>query len=161
MPTPLLVRQATPTDAPAVEALYRELVSNPAVRVTPERLSQLARDAHNTLLVAEQEEQVVGTALLTLCLDVMFGDQPFGVVENVVVAGQFRGAGVGRALFREIEKMALDRQCSKLMLLSTATRHGAHHFFARMGFQSESKRGFIKYRRSFSTDMHAPLPCAK
>ena len=43
MPPPLLVRQAVPADATAVEALYRELVSNPAVRVTPERLSQLAQ----------------------------------------------------------------------------------------------------------------------
>jgi N-acetylglutamate synthase-like GNAT family acetyltransferase len=84
------IRRATPDDASAIEALYRELVKNPAIYVSPQRLEQVARGEHTFLLVAVCDGAVAGTALLSLCLDVMFGNQTFGVIENVVVSGDAR-----------------------------------------------------------------------
>jgi N-acetylglutamate synthase-like GNAT family acetyltransferase len=144
------IRRATPDDASAIEALYRELVNNPAIYVSPQRLEQVARGEHTFLLVAVCDGAVAGTALLSLCLDVMFGNQTFGVIENVVVSGDARSAGIGAMLMLEIERIATTNQCSKLMLLSTASRTDAHRFFARHGFQDSSKRGFVKYRRDFN-----------
>ncbi len=144
------IRRATPDDANAIEALYRELVSNPAIHVSPQRLEQVARDEHTFLLVADCGGVITGTALLSLCLDVMFGEQTFGVIENVVVSSNARSSGIGAMLMLEIERIATTNQCSKLMLLSTASRTDAHRFFARHGFQDGSKRGFVKYRRDFN-----------
>lgn len=94
---------------------------------------------------------VVGSALLSLCMDVMFEDQPFAVVENVIVESTCRNLGVGAVLLRKVENIARDRHCSKIMLLSSASRDDAHRFFARHGYQERSKRGFVKYRREFNT----------
>lgn len=57
-----------------------------------------------------------GAVLLTICPDVMYQAQPFGVIENLVVASAFRGRGVGRRLLAAVEEMALAADCSKLML---------------------------------------------
>jgi predicted N-acetyltransferase YhbS len=142
---PTVIRAAVPGDAAAVEALYRELVSNPQVAVLPERLAEIHADAHNFLLVAETDGRVVGTVFFTLCLDAMFGRAPFLVVEAVVVTAAARGQGVGAALLAHVEAQAVRAGASRIMLQSRSTRAPAHAFFQRMGFDGERKRGFVKY----------------
>jgi predicted N-acetyltransferase YhbS len=146
---PITIRQAQSTDAAAIQLLYQEFVSNPAISVLPERIAEAAQNPHTALLVGEINGVVVGTVLVSLCLDVMFQNQPFAVVENVVVTASHRGLGVGAALMREVERYAQTAQCSKIMLLSSAERTQAHRFFEKVGFAGSMKKGFIKYRRQF------------
>lgn len=144
-----MIRPATAGDAPAIESLYRELVSDPLIRVEPDQIEALSRSSTSFLLVAESGG-VLATALLTLCPDAMYRRQPFGVVENVVVSRQSRGQGIGRDLFAHVEHLAFTHECTKLMLLSSAARPEAHAFFRSCGFTSDAKLGFVKYRRNFS-----------
>lgn len=143
------IRQAVPEDAPQIEALYHLLVPGSPVSVLPNRLAQLNASSVAHLAVAVRNGLVVGTALLCLCPDPMYGDQPFGVVENVVVHQSARGLGVGSSLLSYIERLAREADCSKLMLASSSVRTQAHAFFERSGF-SPSKIGFVKYRRAFA-----------
>lgn len=150
MPSFVQIRPADAVDAKGIETLYRELVPNQAIMVTAERISEVRQDANTVLLVAARGGEVIGTALLSMCMDVMFQRQPFAVLENVVVKRDYRSLGVGTALMHEVDRIALERECSKVMLLSSASRTDAHRFFMRAGFQGEHKRGFIKYRRYFA-----------
>ena len=143
------LRKAAVEDAPALESLYRELVSDPLICVLPEQVAALADSPGSFLLVAMADGAVCGTALLTLCPDAMYRAQPFGVVENVVVAHAMRGRGIGRLLMEHVERLARDHDCTKLMLLSSTARHGAHDFFRCCGFSGDTKRAFVKYRRQF------------
>lgn len=148
-----LIRKAQAEDAARIEALYRQLVSNPAVSVKAERIAALADAPHTALFVYERDGSVLGSALLSLCADVMFDSQPFAVVENVVVDEGARGRGIGSALLRHIEAFCLEKDCSKIMLLSARQREEAHQFFEQAGFNGASKRGFVKYRRHFDTGL--------
>jgi len=140
------IRRAGPQDCGGVEALYRELVpGDPNIRVAPEHVTALQNDPNNHLLVAELDGELCGSAFLTICLDPMYGFQPYGVVENVIVQSPWRARGAGRGLFAELERIARAARCTKLMLLSSAARSGAHGFFAHLGFDGERKRGFVKY----------------
>jgi N-acetylglutamate synthase-like GNAT family acetyltransferase len=140
------VRRASPNDAADIQALYEALVyGDRNIAVAPERLAQLEHDATNHLLVVEAEGVVCGSAFLTICLDAMYGFQPYAVVENVIVLASARGRGAGRALFNDIERIAHAARCTKLMLLSSAKRSEAHAFFTHLGFDGERKRGFVKY----------------
>jgi len=142
----MLVRRARPEDAPAITDLYRDLVpGDDNIHVDPERLRTLGTDPHNQLLVVEVNGHVCGSALLTIALDVMYGDQPYGFIENVIVDHNRRGRGIGRALMQALEQAARAAHCTKLMLLSTARRVDAHRFFGRLGYDGERKRGFVKY----------------
>jgi N-acetylglutamate synthase-like GNAT family acetyltransferase len=144
-----IIRSAQASDAERIAELYRQLVSNPAIAVQPERISAVAGDPNTGLFVCEWDGQVQGSALVFLCADVMFGTQPFAVIENVVVDEQVRGHGLGAALLRHIEAFCFASNCSKIMLLSSIQRKEAHRFFERAGFAGASKQGFVKYRRHF------------
>lgn len=147
----LVIRAARPADAPSLQGLYALLVPDPrCVSVDPARVSDIEEDTNNLLLVAECNGRVVGSALLTLCLDPMFGRQPFAVVENVVVEPAHQTRGCGRALFEAIDHIALEADCSKIMLVSGEARTGAHAFFVAMGYIKGTKCGFVKYRRNLA-----------
>ena len=140
------VRRARPEDAAAVEALYRALVvGDDNIRVEARRIEELQADPTNHLLVLEAEGEVRGTAFLTICLDPMYGFSSYGVIENIIVQASMRGGGAGRTLMSAVEQVARASQCTKVMLLSSASRVEAHGFFRHLGFDGEKKRGFVKY----------------
>jgi N-acetylglutamate synthase-like GNAT family acetyltransferase len=143
------IRPAEPNDSHRIAELYAQLVENPAVNVLPERIAQIAEDPNTGLFVCERDGVVEGTALVSLCADAMFGFQPFAVVESIVVNQILRGSGLGSALIQHIEVFCLNRDCSKIMLLSASQRTDAHRFFERAGFAGSTKRGFVKYRHQF------------
>lgn len=144
------IRRAAPEDAAAIQGLYRELLDDAQIRVLPEQVAAIAETSATFLLVVEVEGAVCATALLAFCADVMYGDQPFGVVENVVVTRSRRGQGLGRRLLAHAVQLATERDCTKLMLLSGTHRHEAHAFFRSCGFMGDTKHAFVKYRSQFA-----------
>jgi GNAT superfamily N-acetyltransferase len=145
-----IVRVAAPADAAALQSLYRQLVDDGSVNVTESQIQTIEGDRCTRLLVWEINGSVCATVLVSLCADVMYADQPFAVVENLVVDQGCRGKGIGQALLREVEEFCLSRNCSKMMLLSSVSRVDAHRFFEHAGFLGNRKRGFVKYRSQFS-----------
>lgn len=147
----MCIRIALARDAGLLTQLYRELVGDPAIHVLPERLTELAGNPDHALLVLEQAGELLATAHLLFCRDAMYSEQPYALVENVVVTAQARGQGLGKRLFEEIDRRCLARDCSKIMLLSNANRADAHGFFAAQGYLGDRKRGFVRYRRDMQT----------
>ena len=148
-----VIRKATASDAVAIEKLYRELVSNSPISVLPEHIETLEKSQTSFLIVAEKRGVVCATALLNLCADVMYRGQPFGVIENVIVTESMRARGLGSLLLAHVEQIALEHDCSKLMLLSSVSRPVAHSFFQSCGFSGDSKRAFVKYRSQFGASL--------
>ncbi len=146
-----VVRSALPSDAQRIAELYHQLVANPGITVLPERIAAVSTDPNTGLFVCEHLGAVEGTAMVSLCADVMFGAQPFAVVENIVVNDALRSQGLGAALLCHVEAFCLTKDCSKIMLLSSIQREQAHRFFERAGFVGSKKRGFVKYRSAFQT----------
>ena len=146
----LTIRTAQSADADILQSLYRQLVDDENVRATASQIDILEDDARTRLLVCEIEGRVRGTVLVRLCADAMYAEQPFAVVENLVVDQECRGNGIGQALLREVERFCLSRNCSKMMLLSSASRVDAHRFFEQVGFRGDRKRGFVKCRSQFA-----------
>lgn len=150
MLTHLAIRTACPDDASEIGRLYRQLVSDPRVRVERDRIEAVVDDPRTQLFVCETNGRIVATVLVSLCSDVMYGDQPFAVIENMVVDTHYRGLKIGEKLLLDVERFCLAEDCSKMMLMSSAARVDAHRFFERAGFSRDAKRGFVKYRRQFS-----------
>ena len=149
------VREAIPEDAQQVGSLYEILTAKPC-SVLPQRIAEIAADARSFLYVAEHEGRIAGTAFLTLCLDPMYGRQPFALVENVIVDPALRGMGIGAALMRHVEACCMRSDCSEIMLLSAAVRTDAHRFYSRLGYASDKKAGFVKYRSQLVAQASQP-----
>ena len=60
---------------------------------------------------------------------------PSGIVEDVVVAPDLHGRGIGQSMMRFAIELCLDKGCYKLMLSSNAKRKRAHAFYEALGFE--------------------------
>lgn len=142
----MVIRNALVSDASTIDKLYNQLVCDDAVRVTAAGIAALT--IHRAkLLVCEIDQVVVGTVLVQLCADVMYAEQPFAVVENLVVDPSYRNRGACAAMLAAVERICLDANCSKIMLMSSVHRAEAHRAFLRAGYSGDTKRGFVRYRR--------------
>lgn len=144
------IRRATKEDAEAVANLYRELDTLAPVSVLPERIEAVANSNTTYLLVCDDAGEIIATALVCLCQDVMFDNQPFALVENVVVSADYKREGIGKSMMDYIEAFCLEQDCSKIMLQTSSENRDARDFYTAMGYDPDAKIGFVKYRRYFS-----------
>jgi ribosomal protein S18 acetylase RimI-like enzyme len=66
------------------------------------------------------------------------------IIEDVVVDSEHRRDGVGTALMLEMEKLAVQRDCSYIMLITDEDRTGAQNFYKSLGYKSDSYKAFKK-----------------
>ncbi|RKS06224.1 putative N-acetyltransferase YhbS [Nocardiopsis sp. Huas11] len=152
MPSAMIIRAAIRSDLGAILRLLRELgdadhsqsahvrMSSAAVRAW----TRMENDPDRTILVAEQRGQIIGTLDLLVVANLTHDAQPWAVVDNLVVDPLTRGRGIGRALMDDAVDRAARAGCYKVELLSHESRHGAHRFYAALGFEN-SAEGFRRY----------------
>lgn len=68
-----VIRRAQAADAELIASLYAELNTLSTPIVLPDRIALIANSEHTHLLVCEDSGELLGTALVCLCQDVMFG----------------------------------------------------------------------------------------
>lgn len=98
-----------------------------------------------TILCAKFKGEVVGS-LMGVANRELIGDcRPFMVIENVVVSDKHRRMGIGKFLMDNIEKIAVEKNCSFMMLISRIHRKEAHKFYESSGFGGDIVKVFKKY----------------
>lgn len=145
----IVVREAYPCDVYSIQKLLETLAPNSNVHVIEEQINFFRNCKNNFLLVAEKDNSVVGTVQLNICPDVMYKHQPYALIENIIVEKTLEKQGIGKALLNKVEDICVNRNCSKIMLLSSSLRREAHNFFEQTGFSGSPKKGFVKYSSSF------------
>ncbi len=143
------IRRAQASDAEAINKLYTELNTLSAPSVSAERIAAVNETNHTYLLVCDDDGDVIATALVCLCQDVMFGNQPFALIENFIVGPDYQREGIGKSLMDYIEDFCLQQDCSKIILQTSSENRSARDFYTAMGYDPDAKIGFIKYRRYF------------
>jgi GNAT superfamily N-acetyltransferase len=113
-------------------------------REAHEILVAILEQSGRTLLVADVNGEIVGTADLLIVQNLMRGSAPWAMVENVVVADRVRRRGIGRALFDEAIRLARGAGSYKVQLLSNKHRRDAHAFYKAVGFTATAE-GFRLY----------------
>ncbi|MFJ9555541.1 GNAT family N-acetyltransferase [Nocardiopsis sp. NPDC101807] len=148
----MIIRAAIRSDLGAILRLLRELGDTTDTQSANVRMSSAAvrawtrmeTDPDRTVLVAEQRGQIIGTLDLLVVANLTHDAQPWAVVDNLVVDPLTRGRGIGRALMEDALDRAAQAGCYKVELLSHESRHGAHRFYAALGFDN-SAEGFRRY----------------
>ncbi|MET7303017.1 GNAT family N-acetyltransferase [Embleya sp. NPDC005575] len=147
----MTIRPATARDLPGLLALYAEF--------HPDDVPLPIEDAHliwadiatqrgRTVLVADLDGNIVGTADCAVLPNLTRGGHPIMFVENVVVAATRRRQGTGRRLLVAAGTLAADAGCYKLQLLAADTAE-AGEFYRACGFESLAQ-GFRRYLRPVS-----------
>lgn len=138
-PRSVSIRPATAEDLPAVLALYAQPEID-AGRVLP--LDQALAVFHRfqlypnyTLHVAVIEGRIVGTFSLLIAHNLAHLGAPSGLVEDVVVAVDQQGRGIGTRMMRFALERCRAHGCYKMALSSNARRAAAHRIYEKLGFE--------------------------
>jgi len=135
---PCLIRFAAEADIPVLVALLQELFAIEAdFRADPVKqacgLRLLLENPGAHVWVAEEGERVVGLCTLQVLISTAEGG-PVGLVEDVVVASDRRGVGIGRQLLQALESWAAAKRLSRLQLLADRGNDPALAFYRRLGW---------------------------
>ena len=134
----LEIRAATEADLPSILALYVEVEDDGRVLSIEQARSIYARMRSYPdykVYVAILGGSIVGTFALLIMDNLAHMGAPSGVVEDVVVQGDWRGKGVGKQMMRFAMDRCRERGCYKLALSSNLKREAAHRFYDSLGFR--------------------------
>lgn len=150
---PILVRPARPEDEPAVARLAAQVllqhcegrpdVYRPGDPLPHSRYRQLLGSEATALLVACQGGQVVGYALINLRITAQVSTvRPtcFCYMDDLCVAEEAQGAGVGRQLFLAACQWGRERGARSLQLTVWEFNGDALSFYRHMGMQTRNRR---------------------
>jgi GNAT superfamily N-acetyltransferase len=134
------VRTAGEGDLPALVELLRVLFAIEAdFRPDPERqrrglAAMLDDPERRVVFVAEGDGVIVGMATGQLVISTAEGGVAC-VVEDVVVAADWRGHGIGGWLVDEVTRWALRRNATRLQLVADRENEPALRFYDRRGWR--------------------------
>ncbi len=125
--------EATAELAEALAVLVPQLSSS-SPPPTPDELAELVASPASVLLVARQPDGAVVGSLTLALFRVPTGLRAW--IEDVVVDGSARGAGVGEALVREALRRAEAAGARSVDLTSRPSRESANRLYVRLGFET-------------------------
>ncbi len=134
------IRDAVAADVVAIVALLDQLSLGGERRESADAyayaraFAAIAADPRQSLLVAELDGVVVGTATLIVIANLSHGGTAVAQLESVVVDAGRRGCGTGEALVEECLRRARAAGCFRAQLTSRNERVDAHRFWRRCGF---------------------------
>ena len=135
-----LIRDALPDDVETLVTLLQELFSIEAdFAVDQERQRrglQLMLDGcgkHRCVKVAQIGSKVVGMCSAQSLISTSEGSR-VALVEDMVVAKNYRGLGIGRQLMSSIGAWAHRHQLTRLQLLADRTNFAALDFYDKLGW---------------------------
>ena len=88
---------------------------------------------------------MVGTFTLLIIDNLAHRGAKSAILEDVVVAGDLRGQGIGRRMLSDAAQLCREKGCYKIVLSSNRRRLGAHRFYRALGFS--------RHGSSFSLDL--------
>ncbi len=139
-----VIRPATYADLDGLLALYRQLhpAEPPAVDAAG-ILTEIEADPRLTILVLEEGDCLIASTYLNVIPNLTRGGAPYAVIENVVVAREFRGRGYGRMIMAETVQEAWRLGCYKVMLMTGSRDPATHGFYRACGFDPDAKTAYL------------------
>ena len=140
----LLFREALEKDIPALVALLaddelgqqREDVSKPLNKVYLQMFDNISKDPNNVLIVAEENQTIVGMLQLTFIPYLTHIGSWRCLIEGVRISRQYRNKGIGNKLFDWAIERAKIKKCKIVQLTSDKQRPNAIRFYQRLGFEA-------------------------
>lgn len=133
------IEPATEQDIDALGALLQQLFAIEAdfhfdAAKTGRALQQLINDARACVLVAREDDDIIGMCTAQLVISTAEGAYS-AWVEDVVVDSQQRGKGLGKQLLNALEEWAKGQGATRLQLLADMQNQPALEFYRHNGWQ--------------------------
>lgn len=152
------IRPAEAADVPVIAELIRGLATfeklDDQVSMTEERLAESLFGQHRyaETLLAEDDGTPVGFALFFHNFSTFLG-LPGVYLEDLFVIPEYRGRGIGRALLRELARLAVERGCGRLEWSVLDWNSDAIGFYERLGARPNSEWTVYRLRGEALTSL--------
>jgi GNAT superfamily N-acetyltransferase len=141
----ILIRKATESDLPVIRKLLAELVNaiddteGIDIGIALKTCSSLSKDASSHFLVAEIEGSPVGFINFTI-RQTMLHRSPSALIDELVVAKEYQGKGVGKQLVVAAIEKCKQLGCCEVEVSTEKTNVKARKFYKKCGF---TERGIL------------------
>lgn len=135
----MVIRELKKADLPALAGLYRQFWNEQSdIGKMEAAFDRITAAETHILLCAEENGRLTGSVMGVVCAE-LYGDcRPFLVIENMIVDGDSRRGGVGKALLAALERRAKARNCTQMILVTEKDRLDAGAFYEAYGFQKNT-----------------------
>lgn len=146
----MLIREAIEKDIPEVLKLLAgmdgesEMDAGEALNTW----NRIKRYPYYKVLVAEENNELIGTCSLIIIDNFGHYGAKLAVVESVIVDEKYRGQGVGKLMMSHTMELAKKERCYKLMLSSNKKRRMAHKFYENLGFEQHGISFMVEVQKN-------------
>lgn len=143
-----MIREIEERDYEGLMTLYMQLHDNPMPEQTEEIRALWRRirdDKDHHIIVAEEDGKIVSSCVCVIIPNLTHNQQPYAFVENVITDKSYRCQGLATACLNYAKKIAVEKNCYKLMLLTGSKRESTLNFYRKAGYNSEDKTAFIQW----------------
>lgn len=143
-----MIREITESDLTGLFELYTQLHGNPIPENTAE-LSALCRkildDENHHIIVAEEDGKIVSSCVCVIVPNLTHGQRPYALIENVITDEAYRRRGLATACLDFAQKIAVNANCYKIMLLTGSKEESTLRFYEKAGYNQNDKTAFIHW----------------
>lgn len=107
--------------------------------ITIPQLREVLKDKNTLIIAAKDETRIVGMAML--CITIRIGRKT-GQIEDVVVDGEYRGRGLGKALMQKLIEIARKKKLKAVYLTSRPARVAANSLYQKIGFEKKDTNAY-------------------
>lgn len=105
----------------------------------------IIKDENHHLIVCEVDKRIVASCVCVIIPNLTRNVRPYAFVENVVTHGEYRRKGYASACLDYARKIAEEKDCYKMMLLTGSKEEGTLNFYRKAGYNSTDKTAFIQW----------------
>ncbi len=141
----MIIREMMVEDIPQLARLYKQFWDEESsVETMYEKFKKFYDCGSHVLLSAVENDVLIGSVMGVICGE-LYGDcKPFLVLENMIVDIRFRNNGIGKALISELEKIALEKNCTQVILVTETNRVAACKLYESAGYSPDTHKGYKK-----------------
>ncbi|GGP08512.1 GNAT family N-acetyltransferase [Oceanobacillus neutriphilus] len=114
----------------------RERYEEPLPEEYYQAFDAMEAQAGNQILLAIEDKTIIGCIQLTIIAGLARQGMKRAQIEGVRIDKNFRGQGIGEALFKEAIAIAKAEKCGLVQLTTDKQRDGAHRFYEKLGFSA-------------------------
>ena len=135
----VLIRDARESDIPRIEKLMAELIEavdaqeSLDMSMVAENCRILLNNADSHILVAEMDGSVIGAINLSVRKTIIHPEAS-GLIDEIVVAREHRGKGIGRELINAAVEKCKQLGCCEIEVSTEITNTRARNFYKSFGF---------------------------
>jgi GNAT superfamily N-acetyltransferase len=145
----IIMREADGSDLHPILSLYGQLGQDDGSVLPLDEAGRLfakfASYPDYCLHVALMGDRIVGVFALLIMDNLGHMGTPSAILEDVVVAEELRGQGIGKAMMDYANDLCKQKGCYKMTFSSNISREAAHRFYESLGYRKHGYSFYIDY----------------